>query len=216
MASTSRSSTLFLVCGAVAAGAGALYYFRNRNAGTKHEEPKQAEKTEKVIKKKSPSRVLKHALSPEECKKQEQQAADTITRSFSLTEIAANTDPKIAEQNRQIAAQRNKWEEKKTKPITEHGKAKELKEQRLVELLSFAYELTEKRDMNDPVVMEECKKQQQQAADTITRSFSLTEIAADTDPKIAEQNRQIAAQRKKWEEKRKKTTKHGKAKELKE
>jgi hypothetical protein len=86
-----------------------------------------------VIKKKSPSRVLKLALSPEGCNKQQQQAADTITRGFSLTEIAANTDPKIAEQNRQIVAQRKKWEEKKIKPTINHGKARELKEQRLVE-----------------------------------------------------------------------------------
>lgn len=83
-------------------------------------------------------------------------------------------DPKIAEQNRKIAEEKNKFEEKVAKQ-----KERELRRQR---------ELTE-----DEV------KANQIAASLITNSYSLTEVKAYADPKIADQNRQIEAQKKAYE-----------------
>lgn len=39
-------------------------------------------------------------------------AADLVTNSFSLTEVAANADPQIAEQNRKIAEEKKTYEER--------------------------------------------------------------------------------------------------------
>lgn len=46
------------------------------------------------------------------------QAAAIITNSYLLTEIAANQDPKIAEQNRKIAQQRKEFEEREARELS--------------------------------------------------------------------------------------------------
>ena len=83
-------------------------------------------------------------------------------------------DPRIAEQNRKIAEQKKMFEDKVAKQ-----KERELKRQR---------ELSE-----DEI------KANQAAASLITNSYSLTEVKANADPKIAAQNRQIEEQKKAYE-----------------
>jgi nitric oxide dioxygenase len=104
----------------------------------------------------------------------QQDAAEFVTKSFFLAEVAANADPKIAEQNRQIAEQKMVFEAKKAKQAERERRRNR--------------ELSEKE-----------KQANNEAALFITKSYSLTELAANADPKIAAQNRQIADQKKLFE-----------------
>lgn len=108
---------------------------------------------------------------------QKKQAALLITKSYSLTEIAANADPKIAKQNLKIAEQKMAFEAKVAKK-----KERELRRQ---------------QKLSDDEV-----KANQVAANLVTKSFSLTELAANADPNIAEQNCKIAEQRQAFEAER--------------
>jgi hemoglobin-like flavoprotein len=75
-------------------------------------------------------------------------------------------DPKMAEQNRKIAAQKQVFEAKVSKQVK-----------------------LEKYDA----------KVNQEASSVISKTFSLSEVAANTNPVIAEQNRQIAQQKEAFE-----------------
>jgi hypothetical protein len=106
----------------------------------------------------------------EEETEEKRQAAAFVTSSYNLTEMAANADPKIAEQNRAIADQKKAFQEK----------------------LSAKAERKSKRDREPS---EEETRASQAADSIITKSYIFTETAANLDTKIAEQNRQIVEQK---------------------
>jgi hypothetical protein len=99
-------------------------------------------------------------------------AADLISKSFFVSEAAANADPEIAKHNHKIAEQKKAYELRVADDHKQNRNGK-LSEEKL-------------RTTHD-------------AANFFTKSFSLTEIAANADPTIAAQNRQIAEERKAFE-----------------
>lgn len=97
-----------------------------------------------------------------------------MSESFFLAESAANADPKIAEENRKIAEQKRAYD-------------------------SRVAALAERKQKLQAKDTEEYVRATMDAASLITNSFSLTEIAANADPAIAAQNRQLAEERKAFE-----------------
>jgi hypothetical protein len=99
-------------------------------------------------------------------------AADLISKSFFLTEAAANANPGIAKQNCEIAEQKRAYEAR-VADLVDRKQNRKLSEEKL--------------------------RTTQDASSLVTKSFSLTEIAANADPTIAAKNRQIAEERKAFE-----------------
>ena len=129
------------------------------------------------------SMLLFRKCAEEEKKSEERRiAADFITKSYSLTEVAANADPSIAEQNKKIAQQRKEWEEEKMKHDLRAKSAQDRKGQKLAADLATA---------NDPVLSEA----KRQAEEMVSLAYKLTEVKAMNDPVIMEANQKIAEQR---------------------
>jgi hypothetical protein len=102
-------------------------------------------------------------------------AAGLISKSFFLSEAAANADPEIAKQNCKIAEQKEAYEARVADLVDrKQNRIRKLSEEKL-------------RTTHDAASL------------LVAKSFSLTEIAANADPTIAAQNRQIADERKAFE-----------------
>lgn len=134
MSSSSRNSALIL--GGILVAAGMFAYLQMRPSDIDHDSKKDVE---------DETDIPAHEKEEEKVK-----AAEAITRSYSLTEIAANNDPTIAEQNRKIAEQKMEFETSQKVEAEEKSKAEAL--------VSSAYRLTEEKAMKDPAVAAENKK----------------------------------------------------------
>ena len=100
----------------------------------------------------------------------ERAAIEIVTKSYILTEIAANQDPIIAEQNQAIKEQRKLWAASQDESPIESEKLEDTQR-----------EFGEEEDLI--------------AVNIVTNSYNLAEIAANQDPRIAKLNQEIEQQR---------------------
>jgi hypothetical protein len=81
--------------------------------------------------------------------------AEIVTKSYLLTELAANQDPNIAKQNQEIAEQRKLWESAKAPKNTKSADPNILEANRRAEaLVNLSFQTTLDKALQDPRVAE--------------------------------------------------------------
>jgi hypothetical protein len=188
--SSSKTKNLIIFGTAIAVAGVGLLLYQLQNSQTEQDEKSQNKTIQDgrtpVVNNKSESRVeiAKREEQPttvpegQESQNKETQnhVEDIIARSYSLTEQAANADPKIAEQNRQIAAQKEQFADN----------------QEWAAAMTHMKQEKSQQQANDPNLQAKNKE----AEALVSRAYQLTEEKAMNDPAVAEENQKIAEQRK--------------------
>lgn len=183
--SSSKANNLLIFGALAAAAAVGLMLYQMQNSDTEREEPRSVHDGQTAgaengseSRLQTVGREIPPAKASEEDQdvKQQKHAESILARSDSLTELAANTDGTIAEQNRQIAT----------------GKEQFVRTQQMAAM-------TPKKEQNEAVDEKDERYMQGKtkvAEAMVSGAYEPEEEAATSDPTVAEENKEIAVQQK--------------------